>query len=434
MAYQAPQGFIPYEGTPYFYTQRSEVNPQTGQMMRVVTYFNTQDGTFSEQSYPQSEIPQQTQYVSQNNYSNYKSQPAQNITVKKKSKMPLVITLCSVFVVLISTALVVWLTGAYKNIPIFSDDEAQAVVPFEKRENIEPTPAPESGVDTSNTFPFNIACGAGYTAALTSSGEVLLSERPEYDDQYDNAKDWTDIVQLAAGSNHLLGLKSDGTVVAVGSYTTDLAKDVEHWQDIVQISGGAYHSVALKSDGTVLAQGENVYGQCDVEDWEGIVKVMAGDFHTLGITHDGRVLATGDNFYSQCEVDTWTDIIDINGGAYHTVGLKSDGTVVATGENEDGRCNVSVWTDIVMISAGDYNTVGLKADGTVVVVGDNEYGQLEIGSEWTDLVSVDAGYAHIVGLKSDGTLVGAGLEEYGQLLIDDFYSVGYKYIPEVKLG
>jgi alpha-tubulin suppressor-like RCC1 family protein len=31
-----------------------------------------------------------------------------------------------------------------------------------------------------------------------------------------NVGDWTDIIQVAAGSSHTIGLKSDGTVVAVG--------------------------------------------------------------------------------------------------------------------------------------------------------------------------------------------------------------------------
>ena len=36
------------------------------------------------------------------------------------------------------------------------------------------------------------------------------------------------------------------------------------------IAAGYRHTVGLKSDGTVVAVGDNEYGQCDVSGWRGI--------------------------------------------------------------------------------------------------------------------------------------------------------------------
>lgn len=33
------------------------------------------------------------------------------------------------------------------------------------------------------------------------------------------------------------------------------------------ITAGSHHTIGLKSDGTVVAVGDNEYGQCDVSDW-----------------------------------------------------------------------------------------------------------------------------------------------------------------------
>jgi hypothetical protein len=66
---------------------------------------------------------------------------------------------------------------------------------------------------------------------------------------------WTDIVQVAAGSAHTIGLKSDGTVVAVGLNDNDQL-NVGSWTDIVQVAAGSSHTVGLKSDGTVVATWE----------------------------------------------------------------------------------------------------------------------------------------------------------------------------------
>ena len=47
------------------------------------------------------------------------------------------------------------------------------------------------------------------------------------------------------------------------------------------IAGGMTTTVGLKTDGTVVAVGQNEYGQCDVSEWTDIVAVAAGDFHTV---------------------------------------------------------------------------------------------------------------------------------------------------------
>ena len=74
------------------------------------------------------------------------------------------------------------------------------------------------------------------------------------------------------------------------------------------VSAGTCHTVGLKSDGTVVAVGDNNYGQCDVDDWTDIVAVSAGGYHTVGLKSDGTVVAVGENDDGQCDVGNWTDI------------------------------------------------------------------------------------------------------------------------------
>ena len=44
--------------------------------------------------------------------------------------------------------------------------------------------------------------------------------------------------------------------------------DVSGWHDIVAISAGRSHIVGLCSDGSVVATGEKAYGQCNVIGWK----------------------------------------------------------------------------------------------------------------------------------------------------------------------
>ena len=249
-----------------------------------------------------------------------------------------------------------------------------------------------------------VAAGDYYTVGLRSGGTVVAVGWNEFGQC--EVGNWTGINQTAAGDYHTVGLKSDGTVVAVG-WNDDGQCNVGNWTDISQVAAGDCHTVGRKSDGTVVAVGRNHDGQCDVGGWTGINQTAAGGAYTVGLKTDGIVVAVGSNSFGQCDVGGWTDIVQVSAGRFHTVGRKSDGTVVAVGRNHDGQCDVSGWTDITQVAAGGAYTVGLKTDGTVVAVGSNSFGQCDV-SGWTGITQVAAGGVHTVGLKSDGTVVIAG--------------------------
>jgi alpha-tubulin suppressor-like RCC1 family protein len=63
-----------------------------------------------------------------------------------------------------------------------------------------------------------------------------------------------------------VGVKSDGTVVAVGG-NNDGQLNVGSWTNIVQVAASG-HTVGVKSDGTVVAAGSNYYGQCSLYNWD----------------------------------------------------------------------------------------------------------------------------------------------------------------------
>ena len=262
----------------------------------------------------------------------------------------------------------------------------------------------------------DVSAGAHHTVGLRENGTVVAVGDNDYGQC--NVSDWSDIVAISAEENHTIGLKADGTVVAVGN--NDYGQcNVSDWSDIVAISAGAFHVIGLKSDGTVVAMGLNDDGQCFVTDWSDIVAICTGAFHTVGLKADGTVVAVGLDGFGQCNVSNWSDIVAISAMGYQTVGLKADGTVVAVGDNEEGQCNVSDWSDIVAIGAGAFHTIGLKSDGTVVAVGLNENGQCNV-SDWRDIVAVSANYNYTIGLKSDGTVVAVGDNDAGQCDVSDW--------------
>ena len=249
---------------------------------------------------------------------------------------------------------------------------------------------------------------------------------------------WKDIKAIAVGDEHTVGLRADGTVVATAGdpfkrlerpdsenlVNIDSRGFVSHWEDVVAIAAGKSHIVGLRADGTVLASGDNLFGQCKVSGWKEIVSIQAGGSRTVGIKRDGTVVASGRNNHGQCNVSEWRNIISVAMGDLHTVGLRSDGTVVAVGYNEDGRCDVSDWTDVVAIAVGNGFTVGLRANGTVVAVGNDENGQCRV-SDWDHVVAVstDMFSLHLAALRSDGTVLATGYNEDGRCEVSDWRDI-----------
>ena len=82
-----------------------------------------------------------------------------------------------------------------------------------------------------------------------------------------------DVVDISGGREHVLALKSDGTVEAWGSdqngaignglplTNVSTPVSVPGLTDVVDVDDGHYHSLALKSDGTVWGWGQNFLGQ-----------------------------------------------------------------------------------------------------------------------------------------------------------------------------
>lgn len=194
-------------------------------------------------------------------------------------------------------------------------------------------------------------------------------------------------------------------------------------------------TVGLKSDGTVIAVGNNSVGQCDVSTWSDIIKIACIDNVTYGLKWDGTVIATGD-IKNIGSVLKWENIVDISADTDHIIGLKSDGTVVADGGDLSGECNVSNWTNITKIYTSYAQSAGIRADGTVVTAGSKSYGNFDT-STWSNIESIALNSNKIVGLKSDGTVVFKSNSEYDKYDVSNWVGiksvfVGYSIIYGIK--
>jgi alpha-tubulin suppressor-like RCC1 family protein len=126
------------------------------------------------------------------------------------------------------------------------------------------------------------------------------------------------------------------------------------------VAAGGNHTLVVKSDGTLWSFGFNNNGQLgdntlvdktwpqQVPGLSGIQAVAAGELHSMALTSTGTVYVWGDNFFNQVGDNTTTDrktpvllslsnVIAIAAGGQHSLALTSDGKVYAWGRNGWGQ-------------------------------------------------------------------------------------------------
>lgn len=236
------------------------------------------------------------------------------------------------------------------------------------------------------------------------------------------------VLQLAAGSTHVLALKPDGTVAGWGAApTATIPNGLDH---VARLATSSQIALALKDDGSVVSWGYSPYPPVstlwDVVDVDAgeyavialranglvapnlldnsapqpgdVVAVAAGSYFYLTLDSRGQVRAFGNNVVGETTVPPGlANVTAIAAGGNwsggHALALKSDGTVVAWGQNNAGQCDVpSGLRDVVSIAAGSNYSLALKTDGTIVAWGSNTRGQLNVPSEAAHPSAIEAGY------------------------------------------
>lgn len=133
-------------------------------------------------------------------------------------------------------------------------------------------------------------------AGLTKDGELLwFGEDKEMAQQYPGAP-YTDIDMYFY---HLAALRADGRVDAAirqssaQEYACKSACDVGHWENVMQIAAGEGHTLGLKRDGTVYYAGDDARHRAQVESWTDVVQIDAGHGYSIALRADGSVVMAG---------------------------------------------------------------------------------------------------------------------------------------------
>ncbi|MEK7678479.1 MAG: hypothetical protein AAB676_21845, partial [Verrucomicrobiota bacterium] len=221
----------------------------------------------------------------------------------------------------------------------------------------------------------------------------------------------TNVIAIAGGVYHFLGLRADGSVIGWGDNGFGQISIPSGLTNATAIAAGYFHSLALRSDGTILAWGWNDHGQTNIPTGlTNVVAIAAGDYHCLALKKNGQVVGWGGNNDSQIEIPKGlTNVLAIAAGGAHSLALTIDGSVISWGANYFNPSDMPEGlTDIIDIAAGANHSLALRRDGVVVAWGSNETGQSDVPTGLTNVLAIAAGQSQSLALKGDGKVAAWG--------------------------
>ena len=317
-----------------------------------------------------------------------------------------------------------------------------------------------------------VLCWGGNINGHLGNNSTTSTSYPVYVVDGDNSTNHlTNIVEVAAGSDHTCALKSSGEVLCWGVGDSGrlgngetLAKDhpvlvkmqnadssLSNLSNIVQITVGEAHTCALKSSGKVLCWGYNAQGQLGngvsadnppnqsypvyVHQSEnssnhltGIVQVRVGQRHTCALSSTGRGYCWGQGVNGQ--LGSSSEKVWIPGDGVHVGVERHTPLVILT---EEGGTPLG---DILEITPGGAaHSCALLGNHSVKCWGNSNQGRLGNGvtanetnyfpldvlaanegsGNLSDIVKLFSGNRHSCALQSTGTVVCWGYGSEGRI-------------------
>ena len=254
-----------------------------------------------------------------------------------------------------------------------------------------------------------LAAGQEHALALKTNGTVAAWGRNNAG-QATVPAGLTNVVQVVAGYDFSAAVKANGTVVTWGSYIIGDFTNLNLVTNAVAAAAGNAFIAVLRADGTVTSFGGSWSTQTlnVPAGLYGVTAIAAGEDHVLALKADGTVVAWGKNSFGQTTVPAGlSNVVAVVANGKHSLALKADGTVVAWGDNSTGQCNVPAdLSGVVEITAGSFSSYALKADGTVVGWGDAYFNV--VPTDVTGVAALAAGSQHAFAIKTDGTVAAWG--------------------------
>ena len=146
----------------------------------------------------------------------------------------------------------------------------------------------------------DIAAGSGGIVGLKADGTIVTCGGNSAE-KYEGMKN---IVSIDMCGGSIVAKTKDGVIhLQLDSNYTFYEWE---WENIERYIAGGQHLMALRTDGTVQWTGRNNNGECNVDEWTDIAGLATGSYGTIGVHADGTIEYAG--CFCEDIIRSWSDI------------------------------------------------------------------------------------------------------------------------------
>ncbi len=133
--------------------------------------------------------------------------------------------------------------------------------------------------------------------------------------------------RMALGQGFLVGIRKDGSVVCSRGSSAVISQEASGWTDMVQLSAVREVLLGLERQGRVHVAGGSELLQQRIRQWPALQQVAAGWGIQLGVTAEGRIVAEGDEAYGPAirKMSQWQDVVRAAVSNYAVIALTQGG-------------------------------------------------------------------------------------------------------------
>ncbi len=235
-------------------------------------------------------------------------------------------------------------------------------------------------------------------------------------------------IKVCEGEGFTIILNDNGTLSSAG-LIDKYAKEIEDWKNIVDVAAGNAHVVGVDSNGRVRCSGDESQGACELAGTNNIKKVYATDFGTVVMDNEGVLQYCG-SFIGSSSLKNYYNIKDIASSDNILAILNGDNTIDVYSNNSLNYLEAESWDDIVDVACGDSYVAGLDRYGKVHIEVDNDEIRKEV-EKWSNIIAIDGASDYLVGF--DGMKIyGVGNNSYGQFKKEELVKQRLDMVSDVE--
>ncbi|MBR5754590.1 MAG: helix-turn-helix domain-containing protein [Erysipelotrichaceae bacterium] len=235
-------------------------------------------------------------------------------------------------------------------------------------------------------------------------------------------------IKVCEGEGFTVILNEDGTVSTAG-LISKYANEVSEWKNIVDIAAGGAHVVGVDANGRVRCAGDDTNDACGIDDARNIVKVFATRNGSIALANDGSLIYSG-SFIGSGSLKNYYNILDVASSSNILAVLCADNTIDVFTKNSLNYLEAEGWDDIVDVACGDSFVAGLDEYGKVHIEIDNDEIRRQV-EKWSNIIAIDAASDYLIGF--DGKKIyGVGNNRYGQFVKEELVKQRLEMVSNVE--